>query len=333
MEQVAEELLLEYGLELERFEYIGSDLLRVFASGQIFVLQASHEERMNQAHWLELYERKLPAVIPIFQTKQQAPALKSGGKRYVLHPELTNDEADFTQLTSHLAQFHQSTRRVFPVDEGYMKAEIGQLRTRNQEYGARALAILESCEQEVYMSPFALQYCLNYNFIKDAIALYDQVSRQCINKMSQDELWSESMIHLNLSKDCFVAGPGNYGFIRFGQVDKGSAILDLTQFFKNELKVYQNFLEMTQYEELFTYYVDNQLLTNLERSLLILNCLDLSEFINLAEDYYERNLAASMLETSVKQTHALRLIQLGARLARTEEQQQSTARSSVNKKR
>ncbi|MBM4762457.1 spore coat protein YsxE [Bacillus sp. B15-48] len=190
-----------------------------------------------------LFQKGFNRVVPIFPTGDGRYAIYENRGLYYLMPWLVNDEKENRderplQMFRELARMHTLTAKELEVSseerEEHFEKTIKQWE-KDEEF---LNGFIEVCENEWYMSPFQLNFCLYYNSIRQAMGFAKEKFKNWYEKTKEEKKARMVLLHGHLSTEHFLYDEKGYGyFTNFEKARFGSPFHDLLPFMSRHLRV------------------------------------------------------------------------------------------------
>ena len=189
-----------------------------------------------------LYQKGYNRIVPIYPTQDGRYAVYERNNLYYLMPWLPNDEKEDraerpVQMFRELARMHTISSRELEISQE-AREEHYEKTIRQWEKDEEFLeGFIETCENEWYMSPFQLLFCLYYNNIRQAMGFAKQKLEDWREKTKDQKKARMVQLHGNLSTEHFLYDDKGYGhFINFEKARTGSPIHDILPYLSRYLK-------------------------------------------------------------------------------------------------
>ncbi|MFD1705586.1 spore coat protein YsxE [Siminovitchia sediminis] len=237
----------QYGLTVKYAEEYGR-VYKLYTDKGSFALkriQAKHGVDFLQYIQL-LYQRGYHRIVPVYPTMDGRYGVLVHRHLFYLMPWLDDREREGQykkgiELFRELARLHSITAREVDISESERKEHFDRTAARWEKEKEALEQYIERAEQNVYMSPFQLLFCMLYH----EIALAQNYSIRKLHEwfeVTKEQTKGRSVIvHGKVSSDHFLYDENGKGyFINFESTRTASPIQDLLPFLSRSLSTYPN---------------------------------------------------------------------------------------------
>lgn len=238
-----------------------------------------------------LYQKGYNRIVPIYPTLDGRYAIIHQNSLYYLMPWLPNEvkeERDerHKQMFRELARLHTLSVREVSINKEEKQEHYETTIHEWEKENEFVEGFLEHCENQWYMSPFELLFCLYYNDISQALRYSTNQFKEWFEKTKDENKARVVISHGKLSTEHFIYDDRGYGFFaNFEDSRQGSPMHDLLPFLSRALKTYPKNSEDCV-EWLYTYFKYFPL-KEAELHLLLSYFAQPGPFIRIVEDYYK----------------------------------------------
>lgn len=286
-------VLQQYGIQPMYIEPLGV-IAKVHTQSGLFALKRIDASvRMDfVSHLQMLYQKGFHRIVPVYPTRDGRYGVLQGNDLYYLMPWLhdlpgENRQTKHEKLFRELARMHVLSQQETEVTEEERKEHTEATKQTWEAQRTFLEQFVEYCEEQWYMSPFELTYCMYYNDIRQA----------CTFAINQLEVWEELMeekqtmrsvlVHGKLSPEHFLYDEKGLGyFINFEQAKYASPLHDLLPFLARTLHA-----RPTQHDDVLawlqTYFATSPFRKE-EMRLFLSYLAHPGPIVDIVERYYQR---------------------------------------------
>lgn len=217
---------------------------KVYAQSGTFALKRIDPHHgidfIRQVHFL--YQKGYNRIVPIFPTSDGRYAVYERSGLYYLMPWLPNEEKENrderpVQMFRELARMHTLSGREVEISQESREEHYENMIKQWEKDEEFIDGFIEACENEVYMSPFQLTFCLYYHSIRQAMGFAKQKLESWREKTKDQKKARMVQLHGYLSTEHFLYDEKGYGyFTNFEKSRLGSPIQDLLPYLSRHLK-------------------------------------------------------------------------------------------------
>ena len=236
-------ILKHYHIEPYFVELLGN-ILKVYSNKGVFALKKMnpHQGIDFIRHIQTLYQKGYNRIVPIYPTLDGRYAVLHDQNLYYLMPWLTNEKKDknleqYQQLFRELARMHSLSVREISVSTEERKGHYEKTLADLEQEEEFLQGYLETCEKNIYMSPFQLMFCSYYHDISQALSYSKRRLKDWFEATKDLEKERVVITHGKISNEHFLHDDKGYGyFINFEQSHHGSPLHDLLPFLAKSLR-------------------------------------------------------------------------------------------------
>ncbi|MUK86964.1 hypothetical protein GMD78_00925 [Ornithinibacillus sp. L9] len=302
-------ILRSYGITPVEIEPITSRLYRITDhSNQCYALKKSSLSKESIRKWESVFHiansNKLLNVIPVYLTRQGSLYETVNEEVFYVTPWLENRKEAITieKLYRSIGYIHGSTKKKQTISSRSFISSFNRYQKYCETNRNSLLTCVEQFEQKKYMSPFELLVCTHYHVLERVFVTIQRRIEQLISELEDEETWSISLCHGNLSYDHVVNDNQTY-LINWEKTFFDNPILDLATFFKEEVIHYDAPIE--SFIEHFGQYTDENKLQNSELYLLSIYLLDPTTYMDYIRSYQDSS-NLSMVQQIKRIQHVFR---------------------------
>ncbi|MFS0636294.1 spore coat protein YsxE [Mesobacillus foraminis] len=236
-------ILSHYGIRPAFIEEFGR-IKKVYSSAGTFALKKidPHSGIDFIRHIQLLYQKGYNRIVPVYPASDGRYAVFSGKSLYYLMPWLSDEEKENRterpfQLLRELARMHTLSAREVAISQEDRKNHYEKTIKQWEKDEEFLTGFIEDCENEWYMSPLQLTFCLYYNNIRQAMGFAKEKLTNWQEKTKDQKKGRMVLLHGRVSTEHFLYDDKGYGyFINFENARLGSPIQDLLPFLARSLK-------------------------------------------------------------------------------------------------
>jgi spore coat protein YsxE len=238
-------IVKHYGLNAE---YVGryGKVYKIYTGQGIFALKkiAPQNGMGFIRHVQSLYQRGYNRIVPVYPALDGRYGVLYNGALYYLMPWLPNEEKEargekHQKMFRELARLHSLS--VKDTEISIEKRREYYEETLSRWYGQQDFLeeFLERCEEQVYMSPFALLYCTFYNETNQALKFSIRQLENWYEQSKEMEKARTVTIHGKISTEHFLYDERGLGYFTNFELAKNAApFYDLLPFLSRTLDSY-----------------------------------------------------------------------------------------------
>jgi spore coat protein YsxE len=236
-------ILTNYGIKPYYVEDYGK-IKKIYANTGTYALKQIDPHKgidfIRQVQFL--YQKGYNRIVPIFPTGDGRYAVYAKNRLYYLMPWLSNDEKENrderpVQMFRELARMHTLSARELEISQEAREEHYENTIKQYEKDEEFLEGFIEASEEEWYMSPFQLTFCLYYNNIRQAMGFAKQKLESWREKTKDQKKARMVQLHGNLSTEHFLYDEKGYGyFTNFEKARVGSPIQDILPYLSRYLK-------------------------------------------------------------------------------------------------
>lgn len=236
-------ILKHYGIKPYYVEDHGK-IKKVYANSGTYALKQIDPHKgidfIRQVQFL--YQKGYNRIVPIFPTGDGRYAVYERNRLYYLMPWLLNDEKENrderpVQMFRELARMHTLSSRELEISQEAREEHYENTIKQWEKDEEFLEGFIEACEEEWYMAPFQLTFCLYYNNIRQAMGFAKEKLESWREKTKDQKKARMVQLHGYLSTEHFLYDEKGYGyFTNFERSRVGSPIQDLLPYLSRHLK-------------------------------------------------------------------------------------------------
>ncbi|CAM3747800.1 spore coat protein YsxE [Mesobacillus zeae] len=238
-----EPILRQYAIEPYFVENFGRTK-KVYANSGQYALKKIDARRGTDfiRNTQFLFQKGFNRIVPVYPAADGRYAVLEKDSLYYLMPWLPNEVKENRterplQLFRELARLHTLSARDVEVGRAEREKHYEQTAKQWEKDEEFIDGFIEASENEWYMSPFQMLFCLYYQDIRQAMQFARQKLDSWKEKTAGQSKARMVMLHGKVSSDHFLFDERGFGyFINFEDSRLGSPIKDLLPFFSRYLR-------------------------------------------------------------------------------------------------
>src|SRR5690625_803697 len=316
--EVVQKVLAAYNIYPLQIEQITDNVYKVSDGNSDYALKRSslNNERETQL-WRHVYEQAYHqhflSILPVYLTKDEELYSIQNQDVYYLTPWLDEasvqkDKQTIEQFYSVIGNIHAKTRQVQTVAAQEFLPDFQEYAAYCNHVQESLLGFVEGYEKNRYMSPFELSVCTQYRDVDNSLKELKRRTQQIIDMEEDTVPWSFSLCHSNLQFSHMLK-TRQLHLINWEKVRYDNAAMDLSVFFKNEMKQFN--APADDMVNLFKVYMRENELTKTELYMLSVYLLDPGPYIKLVKNYTDFRSGESMVNQTKMLQQAYRQLLFG----------------------
>lgn len=310
-------VLFSYGIHPTTITKITGAVYQIDDGQQLYALKKSRLTGENLPTWEstlhQAYDQQLTFVLPVFLTRDSALYKEIDQQFFYLTPWIDGKKSTIKHFYRSIGKIHAQTKQPQSVDQEQMINQFRDYKKFCSHMQQKVLTYVKQFENHQYMSPLELQVCTHYRDIELVLRKMSEHIDQFIDEQTEPPQWNYSLCHGNLRLSHLLEADQMY-MINWEKASQEFAVMDLVQFFKNEVTTYDTPVESMI--DSFKVYMKENKLNHSELFLLIIHLLDPTNYIEIVEQYVRRTSKLTMINQTKKLQITYRQLLFALQLSR-----------------
>ncbi|GER66170.1 hypothetical protein BpJC4_06410 [Weizmannia acidilactici] len=234
-----------YGLKANFMERYGK-AYKIYADQGVFALKKIPPQTGMAfiRHIQFLYQRGYNRIIPVYPALDGRYGVLYNGTLFYLMPWLPNEEKEergekHKKMFRELARLHGLSVKEVEISKDTRRKHYEETLARWEQQQDFLEEFLERCEEQTYMSPFALLYCTFYKEISQALKFSVRQLEEWYDQTKEAAKARTVTVHGKISTEHFLYDERGLGyFANFEQAETAAPFYDLLPFLSRTLHAY-----------------------------------------------------------------------------------------------